>query len=297
MKYLVFFIFVFYSISSSFAAKQDIVALVNDRPITIYDLNSRKKMIVTLNHIDDSNPAVRKKLDKQVLNLLIEEELLNQHAEKVGGNISEAEINNAIHSIEERNNMPKGHLFQYFKETGVSLKSFKDQIRAELIKYNIMSSLSGTVAVSPQELDSAIINASEKNFQIQGYIYSSLEDNDRSLKKMEKLRKEAAKCSNLKENLYSEFATSENIEDMLKKGLADKTRSVVLDTKEGSSSSIFRDEGKIKFVTICSKKAVVMDEDLSKVKIFLSNKKMSKKAEKFFKDLKTKAYIKIMLPD
>ena len=50
-----------------------------------------------------------------------------------------------------------------------------------------------------------------------------------------------------------------------------------------------------KLVLVCSKKASVSGEEIDKVKGFLSNQKMSKKAEKFFKDLKSKAYINILL--
>jgi hypothetical protein len=58
----------------------------------MYEFNSRKQMVIALNKIDNSNPQVNSQLNKDILNILIEEELLNQHAEKVGGKISKAEI-------------------------------------------------------------------------------------------------------------------------------------------------------------------------------------------------------------
>ena len=102
MKYLISTILLLVSLNV-LAERQDIVAIVNDKPITMYEFNARKKMAIALNKIDNSNPQVDAQLSKDILNILIEEELLNQHAEKVGGKISKAEIDNAISIIEQRN--------------------------------------------------------------------------------------------------------------------------------------------------------------------------------------------------
>ena len=79
---------------NALAELPDVVAFVNDEPITRYDFESRKHMVVVLNDIDTSDPAVNSKINGDILNILIEEKLLDQHAEKVGGAVSETEIDN-----------------------------------------------------------------------------------------------------------------------------------------------------------------------------------------------------------
>ena len=134
MKYLINIFLLLFSFQV-IAGKQDIVAIVNDEPITMYEFNARKQMVIALNKIDNSNSKVNAQLNKDVVNILIEEELLNQHAEKVGGKISKAEIDNAISVIEERNKMPKGYLLQYMRELGVNINSFKKQIKKYISEY------------------------------------------------------------------------------------------------------------------------------------------------------------------
>jgi hypothetical protein len=111
---------------------------------------------------------------------------------------------------------------------------------------------------------------------------------------MKKLSKRISSCDKLEEKLYNSFATSTQLNCKLK-DLNDKTKSVVLDTKENSSSEIYQEDDKFKLIFVCAKKSSISGNDINKVKIFLSNNKMSKKAAKFFKDLKSKAYIKILL--
>jgi len=293
MKYLISIVLLLVSFKAV-AGKQDIVAIVNDKPVTMYEFNSRKQMVIALNKIDNSNPQVNSQLNKDVLNILIEEELLTQHAEKVGGKISKAEIDNAISTIEERNKMPKGHLLQHLKELGVNTDSFRKQIKSELIKYNIINILSNSVSVSPKELDIAVINSGYDDFDITAWQFTSFDSNDNSLKQMKKLSKRISSCDKLEEKLYNSFATSTQLNCKLK-DLNDKTKSVFLDTKENSSSEIYQEDDKFKLIFVCAKKSSISGNDINKVKIFLSNNKMSKKAAKFFKDLKSKAYIKILL--
>ena len=293
MKYLISIVLLLVSFKAV-AGKQDIVAIVNDKPVTMYEFNSRKHMVIALNKIDNSNPQVNSQLNKDVLNILIEEELLTQHAEKVGGKISKAELDNAISTIEERNKMPKGHLLQHLKELGVNTDSFRKQIKSELIKYNIINILSNSVSVSPKELDIAVINSGYDDFDITAWQFASFDSNDNSLKQMKKLSKRISSCDKLEEKLYNSFATSTQLNCKLK-DLNDKTKSVVLDTKENSSSEIYQEDDKFKLIFVCAKKSSISGNDINKVKIFLSNNKMSKKAAKFFKDQKSKAYIKILL--
>ena len=201
MKYLIGIIIFFFSVNV-FAKQQDIVAIVNDKPITMYEFTARKKMVIALNKVDNSDLTTDKQLNKNVLNLLIDEELLNQHAEKTGIKISEPEIDSAILTIEERNKMPKGYLLQYMKELGINADSFKKQIKSELIKYNIVSNLSNSISVSPKELDVAVINSGYEDFNITAWIFTSLNSEDKNLNKMQKLQKTPTDCNKIENKLY-----------------------------------------------------------------------------------------------
>lgn len=273
----------------------DIVAIVNDQPITRYDFESRKKMAVVLNNIDVSDPTMDARLNSDILNILIEEELLNQHAEKVGGAVNKADLDNAIATIEQRNNMPENGMRAYLTEKGLDAESFRKQIKGELIKYNIISSLSQSVSVSQTELDVALINNNDQDFDVEIWVFTSRETGDKDLSQMQLLKKRLISCNKVEDKLYADFADGEKFDRPLKQ-MPDKTQSVVLDTKIGSSSRVYKEENKFKLVFVCKKDPAISSGDLNKIKSFLSNKKMSQKAAKFFKDLRAKAYIKLMIP-
>ncbi len=294
MKKILSLFVVLFSVSV-LANLPDIVAIVNDQPITKYDFESRKKMAVVLNNIDVSDPTMDVRLNSDILNILIEEELLNQHAEKVGGAVSKADLDNAIATIEQRNNMPKNGMRAYLTEKGLDTESFRKQIKGELIKYNIISSLSQSVSVSQTELDVALINNNDQDFDVEIWVFTSRETGDKSLSQMQLLKKRLVSCNKVEDKLYTDFADGEKFDRPLKQ-MPDKTQSVVLDTKTGSSSRVYKEENKFKLVFVCKKDPAISSGDLNKIKSFLSNKKMSQKAAKFFKDLRAKAYIKLMIP-
>lgn len=298
MKKIISFLFLLtaslFSFSNAFAALPDILALVNDHPITKYEFESRRDLIIKLNNIDVSDPIIKKRINDDSLNLLIEEELLGQYAEKINAPIDDEDINEAIASIERKNNMPKGGMKKYLHSLGVSSDSFRNQIKSELIKQNIVGSLSSTISVAPGEIDLAMVN-NYKNYNVEAWVFTSHADSDIARKKMQQLRKRLSNCDKVEEKLYADFADAERFDRKLV-DLPEYTQSVVLDTKVGNKSSIFKQNDKLKMVFVCKKENGISDKDLNNVKSFISNHKMSRKFMKFFKDLKTRSDIKIMMP-
>ncbi len=292
-KILVSFVLLF-SISA-FAELPGIIALVNDQPITKYDFVARKKMAIVLNSIDNSDPNVDRQLNSDILRILVDEELLAQHAEKVGGTISAEAITDAINSIEQRNKMPKGGMKSHLRAKGVDFNVFKQQIRGELIKNQIITSLSNSISISPSEVDVAVIHSANQGFNVEAWVFTSTANDDKTLSQMQTLKKRFTSCDKVEEKLYNSFADAEKFDRKLKQ-MPSATRSIILDTKVGSSSSIYKENDKFKMVFVCKKESTVSSNDLSRLKEFLSNKRMSKKAAKFFKDMKSKAYIKVMIP-
>ena len=149
--------------------------------------------------------------------------------------------------------------------------------------------------VSQNELDVALISNNEKDFDIEAWTFESRHITDKELEQMQQLKKHINSCDKMDSKLYEEFADAEKFDSKLKL-LPNRTQSVVLDTKVDSVSLIYEEDNKFKLVFVCKKDRDISSNDLNKVKTFLSNKKVSQKAVKFFKDLRSKAYIKVMIP-
>ena len=277
------------------AALPDIVALVNDQPITKHDFESRKKMLVVLNGIDTSDYHSNIKLNNDILNMLIDEKILNQHAEKIGAAISEKELDNAISTIDKRNNMPDGGMYLHLKKNGLDTDSFRQQIQGELIRSNIVDSLHHSVSISETELDTALISNNIQDVNIEALIFTAIDNSDIGRIRLQRLAKRLSSCDDINQNLYKRFATVEKFVGKMS-DMSGVTQSIAVDTNIGNSSSVYYDDS-FKLLFVCKKDRIIASNNLNQVKSFLSNKKLSYKAMKFFSDLRAKAYIKIMLPN
>lgn len=294
MKKLICLLTIVFSLNTASAELYNIVALVNDQPITLHEFKARRQMIVALNNIDDSDPQKNKQIDKIAIKSLIDDSLLYQSAK--GRVISDDEINEAMENIEERNKMQKGQLVQILKSKSVDINSFKSQIGAELIKMNIVSSFSKSVFVSPKEINTIILATNSKDAEISAQIFTSKDKEKKTLLQMWSLQKRLKNCQNVKENLYKNFATMELVDQKLS-SLNNTLATIIKDLNTEEKSGVFEMEDGFKLLLICNKKVINMTVDENNYIVnILANQKMSRKAQKYLDNMRKKAYIKVFLP-
>ncbi|MGI4775405.1 MAG: SurA N-terminal domain-containing protein [Janthinobacterium lividum] len=273
---------------------EEIVALVNNEPITSYEFEARKKMLLKLNNIQDPDHKTINELNKFVINSLVDETILSQHALKIGGKISKEELEEAITIIEKRNNMPKGYLLNSLGDDAIR-SSFRSQIRSELIKMNIMSQLSRSVTISSKEIDGIILAANSKAIKVSAEIYTSKDKDEKAFKKMQALSRKLKLCGAIKPIVYGGFANYSKMEGNLDTQDS-QTQIIIKDLKINTSSVVFETNEGFKTILLCNKEFdQISDEESNYVTNFLTNKKMSQKAQKFFDTLRKKSYIKIMM--
>ncbi|WP_425360964.1 SurA N-terminal domain-containing protein [Candidatus Tisiphia endosymbiont of Stenodema calcarata] len=294
MKKLFCLVAIVFNLAIAKAELSNIVALVNNEPITLHEFLARKHMIMALNNINNPDSQTDKQLDKMAINSVIDDLLLYQSVN--GKKSSDSELNESIETIEQRNKMAQGQLMQLLKSKSVDINSFKSQIGAEIIKMNILSSISRSVAISAKEVDAIILATNSKDAEISAQIFTSKDKQDKILKKMYGLQKRLTNCHDIKESLYKDFSTLEIVNQNL--STLDSTLQTILkDLNTGEKSSVFEMQDGFKLILMCNKKIVnvTLDENDYVVNL-LTNKKMSQKAQKYFEDMRKKAYIKIMLP-
>ena len=294
-KLLLIIITVFFAFNVAQASLPNIVASVNDEPITLNEFRARKKMIMALNNVESLTPAQDKQLSDLAIKSLIDESLLFQYAGD--REIPQEEIDNAIKSIEDRNKMPHGSLLQYLKSSSVNPDSFISQIKSELIKMNILSSLSRSVQVSNKEIDVAILSSDQKDVEISMQVFTSKDGGNKAFTQMNNLKNRLKKCADVKKSLYDNFATMQIITDKLSKIEAVK-QTIVKDLSSDKASNVFEVNNKFEIILVCSKKILNVNEDENNYVVnFLTNKKISQKAQKMFENMRKKAVIKIMLSE
>jgi peptidyl-prolyl cis-trans isomerase SurA len=141
------------------ALEQRIVAVVNDEVISEQDLNERLQLVTLTSGITDSEQA-RARLAPQVLRSLIEETLQLQEAERLGITVEDAEIQQALANIAERNRMTVETMQRFFEQNGIDLATLLEQVRAQIAWVKVVNrQIVPRVTVTVDQLEMAVEDA------------------------------------------------------------------------------------------------------------------------------------------
>jgi len=273
-------------------ASDEIVAIVNDEPITGYELQERKNLLSTLENIKFNNSKQEQEFANKILDKLIEEKLINQHAASMEIEISEKQVDSAIHTLEKRNNMLRGEMKTRIQQQDLSFDSYQEHIKAELTKSNIFSMIFSDIDVSTSEIDNVVSIANINDFKFTAWVFSSKNNTLADYKKMQKLRPQLSGCDKvqLDKKPFLEFADSRKITNMTKP-LSNKTKSMLVDTDKGQVSDVYQDNGQFKLLVTCDKSLITSEDHLKNIKVNITDKKASRQVLLFLKGLYKRADI------
>lgn len=122
------------ALSSAHAApmrSESIAAVVNDKAITSSDVDDRLRLIMASSGIPDV-PEARAKFKPQVLNMLIDEQLKQQEADRLDIEISQEQIDEGFAMLAQQNNLEPEQFKKMILGSKLKIETLYDQIRAEL---------------------------------------------------------------------------------------------------------------------------------------------------------------------
>jgi len=133
-----------------------IAAVVNDDVISVADLDSRIRMVMLSTAIPNT-PEARNRLSNQVLRSLVDEKLEMQEAKRKNVTATQSEINRAITSIAQQNNMKLDQLFAVLKANGIERSALESQVTASIVWAKLIRQMAAeTDPVSDEEIDAAL---------------------------------------------------------------------------------------------------------------------------------------------
>lgn len=133
-----------------------IAAVVNDDVISLYDLDSRIRLLIVTSKQKDT-PEVRRRLARQVLNRLIDEKLKLQEAQRLNIKVSKKELDQAFENMERRNKLPKGGLSAFLRQKQIDHVVLIDQIEASLAwGAAVNRTFRSQISISEEEIDEVI---------------------------------------------------------------------------------------------------------------------------------------------
>lgn len=117
-----------------------VVAVVNGKLITLFDVNSRvvelvaRTQGVTLKPGDPRGDELR----RQVLDSMITDLLIEQEAAKLKVNVSETEIDSQIDDLKKKNSLTQQQLVAELAKEGLTLKQFREKMHDDSIKKRLL---------------------------------------------------------------------------------------------------------------------------------------------------------------
>jgi len=131
-----------------------VVAIVNDKVITLHELNE-DVLMTTRQLMQQKTPLPpRSVLQRQVLERMIMSSILQQEASQTGIRISDAQLNTALERMAADNKMTVDQFQAAMKAEGIDFESFREKIRGEIQIARLKErEVDNKVTVSESEID------------------------------------------------------------------------------------------------------------------------------------------------
>ncbi len=131
-----------------------IVAVVNDGVVLKSELQSETAEIVARLQAQGTQLPPAQILQRQILDRLIIQQLQLQRADRLGIRVSDEQLNNALNTIAQRNNLPLAELPAMLAREGVDYTQYRRELREQIaIDQLRQRDVLQRISVSPAELE------------------------------------------------------------------------------------------------------------------------------------------------
>jgi peptidyl-prolyl cis-trans isomerase SurA len=287
------------------AQEVSIKILVNDDPISDYDIEQRERF---LGITTQGQPSAD--LKKQAIDMLIEERLQMQQARQLGITPDDDDMMKILTDMAQRNNLSVDGLSAALAKAGVNIKTLKDRIRAQLAWQSVVrQKFRHDVDVGDADVDKALAEASGSNGETGASGKSSTlqlkqvkfdlpaNADDRTiasrLAAAEALRARFDNCTNLGDLAKGvEGASVKFLADQQPSSLVQPARLLVMNAKVGQMTPPTLTQSAVEVYAVCGKASTVGDTKLrEETERKLMNQEMVIRAQRLLRDLRQDAFI------
>lgn len=247
-------------------ASAGIKVVVNEKPITTYDINQRAKLIRLIQR--SSVAASRREAEKE----LIDDQLRLAEAARIGVNISDAEVNNAYANIARNVKLTPAKLTAGLRQSGVNPQTLKDRLKAQLaFQQSVRRRFNSQVDVDESDIINALRKSDDENknisveYNLQRVIVvvpkkSSKSFRNKRLSESNSIRKAVIACDSAGAvfGKYSEVVV-QPIGRRLETELPEPMRKEINNTKVGKLTSPRKTEVGFEMIAVCGKREIASD--------------------------------------
>jgi peptidyl-prolyl cis-trans isomerase SurA len=282
-------------------AEQSIVVLVNDDPISAYDIEQRMRLLVVTAH-EQPGPALKKKATDQ----LIDERLQIQQGRKLTITPDEGDVTAIIDDMAKGNNLSAEGLANALKQMGVNIKSLKDRIRAQLVWRDVVrQKFRHDVQIGDADVDKAMSSGGGEASTAQGtalqlrqvkfQVPSNADQKALAqiLAEAEALRAKFNSCSNVAELAKGvKGVTVASLQDQLPTALSQPARMLVMNAKVGQMTPPTLSTSAVELYAVCGKQGVKGDpKKREETEHKLLQQEMEIRAERLLRDMRQDAFV------
>src|SRR6476660_5334668 len=283
--------------------EQSIAVLVNDDPITLYDIEQRQRFLAVSTE-EQPSPALKKK----ATDMLIDERLQLQQGKKLGITPDEDEASKVLAGMAQNNNMTSDQLVAALGQMGVNITTLKDRIRSQVVWRDVVRKKfrrDVSVSVGDAEVDKALTDAGESGkpqeettLQLRQIKYEIPTEADqaaiaRQLAAIEAVRAKLQSCSNVS-TLTKDIKgfKVKTLDDQLPDQLGQPMRTLVMNAKVGQMTPPTLTGSAIEAYAVCGKHAVKGDpKKRQETQGKLMEQEYGLRAEGLLRDMRQEAFI------
>lgn len=145
------------AIAQSTGLAAGVAAVVNDEPITTFDVRQRTRFILITSDVKEPTPELIVQASQQALNSLINERLQIQEARRFKVQMSDAEVDRILTNQARQNGATLDAFFKDLHQAGISIQAYREKTRAEVLWNRIVSGrFSSKVKVSQQQVNDTL---------------------------------------------------------------------------------------------------------------------------------------------
>lgn len=295
---------VFFLCPVAWAGQFGIVAEVDDRIVTNYDLKNRIDIIVHSANLPN-NQATKEKLMPQALQTLINERLQQMEGERLEISVSDNELSRAIAELESQNKIPKGGFYNFVQQQGLSKSAVTEQIRGQILWQKIVAkTITPKIKVTNDEIADAIrqIGKQPQNREVELYeIVLPIDSGDAEARKLaNELYDQLIKGANFGK-LAKQFSSSPTAPDGGKIGwiaeeqLKEDVRDRVKKAGAGEIVRPFKSEDTYRLLLVKQAKGLSPAPEEGRVRQYIMIRKIEREARGYLQKLRKEAFINIRL--
>jgi peptidyl-prolyl cis-trans isomerase SurA len=139
-----------------------VIAVVNDEALTQWDLNEEKRIILQQMKASNVPPPPADVLQKQLIERLINERALLQHAKDSGIRVDDTTVERTIMRVAEENKLTPEQFRQALDREGIPYDRYREDIRRQVLIQRVRDrEVDSKISVSDAEVDNylATVNA------------------------------------------------------------------------------------------------------------------------------------------